>query len=135
MSLIATSGLKAGWVSKHILNIYTTKIEMCKFPKVIALLSRFSCNFNEKIKPHLIPPQLICNQTPRFTIGDCAAGHRADNRDKNRNVLIVPRESRKYCRQKYFIESKYFQRTTSGRTSRHSRATTAQIISTLFLSM
>lgn len=36
--------------------------------------------------------QLICNQTPRFTIGDCAAGHRADNRDKNRNVLIVPRE-------------------------------------------
>ena len=25
MSLIATSGLKAGWVSKHILNIYTTK--------------------------------------------------------------------------------------------------------------
>merc|ERR1719361_753643 len=33
---------------------------------------------------------LICNQTPRFTIGDCAAGHRADNRDKNRNVLIVP---------------------------------------------
>ena len=38
-----------------------------------------------------IPLQLICNQTPRFTIGDCAAGHRADNRDKNRNVLIVPR--------------------------------------------
>ena len=36
--------------------------------------------------------QLICNQTPRFTIGDCAAGHRADNRDKNRNVLIVPRK-------------------------------------------
>merc|ERR1719464_281627 len=34
--------------------------------------------------------ELICNQTPRFTIGDCAAGHRADNRDKNRNVLIVP---------------------------------------------
>ena len=34
MSLIATSGLKAGWVSKHILNYtYTTKIEMCKFQK------------------------------------------------------------------------------------------------------
>ncbi|XP_059098685.1 receptor-type tyrosine-protein phosphatase kappa-like isoform X1 [Tigriopus californicus] len=33
---------------------------------------------------------LITNQTPRFSIGDCAAGHRADNRDKNRNVLIVP---------------------------------------------
>ena len=40
--------------------------------------------------------QLICNQTPRFTIGDCAAGHRADNRDKNRNVLIVPREYNKH---------------------------------------
>jgi len=40
----------------------------------------------------LFSPQLITNQTPRFTIGDCAAGHRADNRDKNRNVLIVPRK-------------------------------------------
>merc|ERR1711902_455917 len=38
----------------------------------------------------LVETLLICNQTPRFTIGDCAAGHRADNRDKNRNVLIVP---------------------------------------------
>ncbi|MPC16314.1 Receptor-type tyrosine-protein phosphatase U [Portunus trituberculatus] len=28
--------------------------------------------------------------TPRFTIGDCAGGHRADNRVKNRNVLCVP---------------------------------------------
>jgi len=36
--------------------------------------------------------QQICKQTPRFTIGDCAGGHRADNRDKNRDVLIVPRE-------------------------------------------
>lgn len=34
----------------------------------------------------------ICKQTPRFTIGDCAGGHRADNRDKNRDVLCVPRE-------------------------------------------
>ena len=40
--------------------------------------------------------QLITNQTPRFSIGDCAAGHRADNRDKNRNVLIVPRE-KQFC--------------------------------------
>jgi len=32
----------------------------------------------------------ICKQTPRFTIGDCAGGHRADNREKNRDVLIVP---------------------------------------------
>lgn len=28
----------------------------------------------------------------RFTIGDCAGGHRADNRDKNRDVLCVPRK-------------------------------------------
>lgn len=34
----------------------------------------------------------ICKQTPRFSIGDCAGGHRADNRDKNRDVLCVPRE-------------------------------------------
>ncbi len=29
----------------------------------------------------------------RFTIGDCAAGHRAENRAKNRNVLVVPPDS------------------------------------------
>ncbi|KAF4528678.1 hypothetical protein B566_EDAN016571 [Ephemera danica] len=34
--------------------------------------------------------QQICKQTPRFTIGDCAGGHRGDNREKNRDVLIVP---------------------------------------------
>ncbi|XP_050714666.1 receptor-type tyrosine-protein phosphatase kappa-like isoform X5 [Eriocheir sinensis] len=32
----------------------------------------------------------ICKMTPRFSIGDCAGGHRADNRVKNRNVLCVP---------------------------------------------
>lgn len=32
----------------------------------------------------------ICKQTPRFSIGDCAGGHRADNREKNRDVLCVP---------------------------------------------
>lgn len=35
--------------------------------------------------------QQICKQTPRFTIGDCAGGHRGDNREKNRDVLVVPR--------------------------------------------
>merc|ERR1711953_1443416 len=44
------------------------------------------CKTNQYEKEY----SLICNQTPRFTIGDCAAGHRADTRDKNRNVLIVP---------------------------------------------
>lgn len=33
----------------------------------------------------------ICKQTPRFSIGDCAGGHRGDNREKNRDVLCVPR--------------------------------------------
>lgn len=41
----------------------------------------------------LSPFQKICKMTPRFSIGDCAGGHRADNRVKNRNVLCVPRES------------------------------------------
>lgn len=44
--------------------------------------------------------QQICKQTPRFTIGDCAGGHRADNREKNRDVLVVPR--------KYFFFLFYF---------------------------
>lgn len=34
--------------------------------------------------------QQICKMTPRFTIGDCAGGHRGDNREKNRDVLVVP---------------------------------------------
>lgn len=33
---------------------------------------------------------LLDSLLPRFSIGDCAAGHRAENRAKNRNVLIVP---------------------------------------------
>lgn len=37
----------------------------------------------------------ICKQTPRFSIGDCAGGHRADNREKNRDVLCVPRKKGK----------------------------------------
>jgi len=41
--------------------------------------------------------QQICKQTPRFTIGDCAGGHRADNREKNRDVLVVPREFQLSC--------------------------------------
>lgn len=41
--------------------------------------------------------QQICKQTPRFTIGDCAGGHRADNREKNRDVLVVPREFQLDC--------------------------------------
>lgn len=44
--------------------------------------------------------QQICKQTPRFTIGDCAGGHRADNREKNRDVLVVPRESRRRRRRR-----------------------------------
>jgi hypothetical protein len=47
-----------------------------------------------KIRVHniTITLQQICKQTPRYTIGDCAGGHRGDNREKNRDVLIVPRE-------------------------------------------
>ncbi|GAB6032283.1 hypothetical protein CHUAL_010924 [Chamberlinius hualienensis] len=32
----------------------------------------------------------ICKMTPKFTIGDCAGGHRGENRDKNRDVIVVP---------------------------------------------
>ncbi|KAJ8967654.1 hypothetical protein NQ317_011593 [Molorchus minor] len=43
-----------------------------------------------KINDYQREYMLICKQTPRFTIGDCAGGHRGDNRKKNRDVLIVP---------------------------------------------
>lgn len=32
----------------------------------------------------------LASLRPQYTIGDCAAGHRSENRDKNRNVLVVP---------------------------------------------
>ncbi|XP_053959223.1 receptor-type tyrosine-protein phosphatase kappa [Anastrepha ludens] len=43
-----------------------------------------------KMNEYQMEYEQICKQTPRFTIGDCAGGHRADNRDKNRDVLCVP---------------------------------------------
>jgi Protein-tyrosine phosphatase len=48
----------------------------------------------------------ICKQTPRFSIGDCAGGHRGDNREKNRDVLCVPRKLR-------FVSMKYSARISS----------------------
>lgn len=50
-----------------------------------------------KINEYQREYQQICKQTPRFTIGDCAGGHRADNREKNRDVLVVPREFQLSC--------------------------------------
>ncbi|KAJ8880031.1 hypothetical protein PR048_020653, partial [Dryococelus australis] len=47
-------------------------------------------NSVSKINEYQHEYNLICKQTPRFTIGDCAGGHRADNREKNRDVLVVP---------------------------------------------
>ena len=53
-----------------------------------------TCNMIIKVPVHIftITLQQICKQTPRYTIGDCAGGHRGDNREKNRDVLIVPRK-------------------------------------------
>ena len=34
--------------------------------------------------------QTLASLRPQYTIGDCAAGHRAENREKNRNVMVVP---------------------------------------------
>ncbi|KAK9700787.1 Protein-tyrosine phosphatase [Popillia japonica] len=47
-------------------------------------------NTTSKMNEYQREYTLICKQTPRFTIGDCAGGHRGDNRKKNRDVLIVP---------------------------------------------
>lgn len=45
---------------------------------------------SDKLNEYQREFQLICRQVPKFTIGDCAGGHRADNRHKNRDVMIVP---------------------------------------------
>ncbi|EDW55613.1 GM17096 [Drosophila sechellia] len=47
-------------------------------------------NSGTKMNEYQAEYDQICKQTPRFTIGDCAGGHRADNREKNRDVLCVP---------------------------------------------
>ncbi|XP_058987366.1 receptor-type tyrosine-protein phosphatase kappa-like [Musca domestica] len=47
-------------------------------------------NSQAKMNEYQMEYDKICKQTPRFTIGDCAGGHRADNREKNRDVLCVP---------------------------------------------
>lgn len=50
-------------------------------------------NADTKLNDYQREYMLVCKQTPRFTIGDCAGGHRGDNRKKNRDVLIVPRKN------------------------------------------
>lgn len=47
-------------------------------------------NSHTKMNEYQMEYEKICKLTPRFTIGDCAGGHRADNREKNRDVLCVP---------------------------------------------
>ncbi|XP_076054228.1 receptor-type tyrosine-protein phosphatase kappa-like isoform X3 [Oratosquilla oratoria] len=53
-------------------------------------LKHKSMKLNGNKSEYQIEFEQICKMTPRFTIGDCAGGHRADNRFKNRNVLCVP---------------------------------------------
>lgn len=96
-----------------------------------------------KINDYQREYQQICKQTPRFTIGDCAGGHRADNREKNRDVLVVPREFQLSCfnsrdrqlRQIAFLHRTnqslpLLQRTTFDRTSPAFRATVSRTTST-----
>lgn len=99
-----------------------------------------------KINEYQREYQQICKQTPRFTIGDCAGGHRADNREKNRDVLVVPREFQlgsfnsrdRQLRQIAFPRRTnqsppLLQRTTFDRTSPAFRATVSRTTSTLSL--
>jgi hypothetical protein len=60
---------------------------------LVAFKSALLCLVERNVNENVVLQQ-ICKQTPRFTIGDCAGGHRADNREKNRDVLIVPRKIR-----------------------------------------
>lgn len=43
-----------------------------------------------KINEYQREYEKILKVTPRFTIGDCAGGHRVENRSKNRDVLTIP---------------------------------------------
>lgn len=39
---------------------------------------------------YLLEYERICRMTTKFSIGDCAGGHRVENREKNRDVSTVP---------------------------------------------
>lgn len=43
-----------------------------------------------KINEYQREYEKILKVTPRFTTGDCAGGHRVENRSKNRDVLTIP---------------------------------------------
>lgn len=63
------------------------------------------------LSPLMIGPlQLTKWPKIRFTIGDCAGGHRADNREKNRDVLCVPRKCSSFvrCLFSFFFSSQLF---------------------------
>lgn len=40
----------------------------------------------------LLRVQKLLKMTSKLSIGECAGGHRVENRDKNRDVSIVPRK-------------------------------------------
>lgn len=55
-----------------------------------ALQSKSTMDYDTKLNSYQSEHKLLSSLIPRFTIGDCAAGHRSENRAKNRNVLVVP---------------------------------------------
>ena len=64
-----------------------------RLPTLSSSLCYLTYDINRNACVFCVGSQQICRMTPRFSIGDCAGGHRADNREKNRDVLIVPRKS------------------------------------------
>ncbi|CAG0914746.1 unnamed protein product, partial [Notodromas monacha] len=84
----------------------------------------------------------ISKLAAKFSIGDCAGGHRPENREKNRDVIIVPRlyaAARVHCNGvadrvdggRFLVARvRIDQRIITGLTSRHSKETLAPITST-----
>ena len=36
--------------------------------------------------------QTLCSVVPKLTVGECAGGHRAENRHKSRDIMLQPRQ-------------------------------------------
>jgi hypothetical protein len=54
-------------------------------------MKKKKCSNHKIINPFYFL-QTIRTLVPKLSIGDCAGGHRSENRNKSRDIMLLPRE-------------------------------------------